>query len=291
MKMKIIVYFLLLSAGFTSCQAKFSREIPEKKDLLYESRDLEIVEMILQRYAGEGESGTGELVAEIGRQFLETPYVGHTLEKGDTEKLVINLRELDCTTFAENCLALARTAQMRKPNFGKFAKELEKIRYREGVRDGYASRLHYFSDWIYDNEKKKVVKDVSRGIAHLLMPNQVNFMTTHPANYPLLKDNPAVIAEIAAIEKEISGRMTWFIPKDKVSVLEGELKNGDILGLTTGIEGLDVSHVVIALRIDGHIRFIHASSKEKKVVISEETLEEYLKKSKMTTGIMVARPV
>ena len=85
--------------------------------------------------------------------------------------------------------------------------------------------------------------------------------------------------------------MTWFIPKDKVSVLEGELKNGDILGLTTGIEGLDVSHVVIALRIDGHIRFIHASSKEKKVVISEETLEEYLKKSKMTTGIMVARPV
>ncbi len=289
--MNRFITFVLLGILCSSCQARPSVLGSEDDAIVYVSRDREIAQQVFDRFAGERKEETGALLVKIARFFLETPYVANTLEKGDTEKLVINLREMDCTTFAENCLALARTVQMKKPGFDKFTGELEKIRYRDGLRNGYNSRLHYFSDWIFDNDQKKMVRSVSQEISHMMMPNQVNFMSTHPGSYPWLKDNPGLIAGISAQEKEISNRMTFFIPKDKVGEVEAHLQDGDIIGITTGIEGLDVSHVVIALRIKDRIGFIHASSLENKVVVSAETLEDYLLHSKMATGIMVARPL
>ncbi len=283
--------FILLCILCTSCQARPSAMLPENGGILHNERDREIAEAVFSRFADERKEATGALVVKIALFFLETPYVANTLEKGDTEKLVINLREMDCSTFAENCLALARTVQMKRPDFRKFTVELENIRYRGGIRNGYVSRLHYFSDWIYDNDQKKVVRSVSQDISHMLVPNQVNFMSTHPGSYPQLKKNPGLIAGIAEQEKEISNRMTWFIPKDKLAEAGENLQDGDIIGITTGIEGLDVSHVVIAWRNNGRLCFIHASSKENKVVTSAETLGEYLLHSKLSTGVMVARPL
>jgi len=254
-------------------------------------QDREIAEQFFSQTAGLRGLSTGELVVKAGKFLLGTPYVGQTLEVSDSEKLVINLRELDCTTFAENCLALARTLRMKKPEFDDFARQLQFIRYRDGIRNGYPSRLHYFSDWIYDNNRKKTVKDMSQEIAHTLIPNLVNFMTTHKKNYPALTNNPDFMSTMAGLEAEISGRMTWFIPKNNLPEFEDKLNDGDILGITTDIEGLDISHVVVALRIDGRIRFIHASSTERKVVISDEPLFDYLSRSKMSSGIMVARPL
>jgi len=230
-------------------------------------------------------------MVKVGTFFLGTPYVAHTLELGKDEKMVINLRELDCTTFVENCLALTRTISSGKADFGHFVKELEYIRYRNGIRNGYPSRLHYFSDWIYENEQKKIVLNVSRDIAHTIMPNRVSFMSTHPESYPVLIGDLQMIREIADKEKEISERMTWYVPKSSVEKIEGQLKDGDIIAFTTHIEGLDISHVCIAVMKDGHIKFLHASSKSNKVILSEGTLEEYLMGSKMASGIMVARPL
>ncbi len=229
------------------------------------------------------------LMLHIGRFLMETPYVAHTLEINETEQLVVNLREMDCTTFAENCLALSRTFQSKKHTLEKFTSELQKIRYRNGKITDYTSRIHYFSDWIYDNSKKKVVNDISKEIAETIFPNSVSFMSTHPDSYKQLKDNPDFTAQIAAQEKEISARKVYYIPEEKLASVESKLRDGDIVGITTNIKGLDISHVGILVQQAGRIHLMHASSLAMKVVISENTLEDYLFNSKSATGIMVVR--
>jgi len=291
MILKRLFFICIVGLIFVSCTRSQSFAPVPEKDFIMKPQDRQIFEQIVRQCGNDLNLETGDLVIKIGRFFLETPYVANTLEAGDTEKLVINLRELDCTTYAENCLALARTLQLKNPGFDNFARQLQHIRYRDGIRNGYPSRLHYFSDWIFNNDQKKCVKSVSKEIAHTLVPNQVNFMTTHPDSYPALQKNTDFITEMARQETEISQRMTWFIPENKLAEVEDKIKDGDIIGITTNIEGLDISHVVIALRINGRIRFIHASSKAMKVEISDETLEDYLLHSKMASGVMVARPL
>ncbi|MDX1283872.1 MAG: DUF1460 domain-containing protein, partial [Draconibacterium sp.] len=205
-------------------------------------------------------------------------------------QLVINLRELDCTTFAENCLAISKTIQSKNPSFEEFTKQLQRIRYRNGTIDGYPSRVHYFSDWIYENDKKNLVKHISEEIAGIPYPNQPDFMSTHPDSYEQLKANPELIPIIAEQEKAISEREYFYIPEENLAEFEKDLTDGDIVGITTRIEGLDISHVGILVRKAGRIHLMHASSKAEKVILSEETLEEYLLNSKTATGIMVARP-
>jgi hypothetical protein len=291
MILKRLLIVLTAWLSIVSCIRSQSSVSVPGKDYILNPHDREIFEKIVNQFGNERKPETGDLLIKIARFFLETPYVANTLEAGDSEKMVINLRELDCTTFAENCLALARTLQHKNPGFDDFAKQLQFIRYRDGIREEYPSRLHYFSDWIFNNDEKKCVKSVSKEIAHTLVPNQVNFMTTHPDSYPALLKNQAFISEIARQESEISQRMTWFIPENKLSEVENKIRDGDIIGIKTNIQGLDISHVVIALRIHGRVHFIHASSKEMKVVISDETLEDYLLHSKLASGIMVARPL
>ena len=228
---------------------------------------------------------------KAGTFFKETPYVASTLEvTPEEEKLVVNLREMDCTTFAENCMAIARTVRSGNANFEQFTSELQKIRYRDGKINGYPSRLHYFSDWIYNNDQKKLVDDVSKEIAETPYPLKVNFMSTHPESYIQLKDS-TLIPIIAKQEKEISSRKMFYIPENKITEVEDKLMDGDIAGITTNINGMDIMHVVILVRQGKHMHLLHASSAAEKVILSDETLEEYLFKNKRATGIMVARPL
>ena len=74
------------------------------------------------------------------------------------EKLIVNVSGFDCTTFVETVLALAKCAAAGKLSRSEFRKNLKLIRYRQGKIDGYSSRLHYFTDWLSDNEKKKILK-------------------------------------------------------------------------------------------------------------------------------------
>lgn len=50
---------------------------------------------------------TGNAMLKYGLNFLKTPYVAHTLEVNEEEKLVVNFDEVDCTTFVEYVLALS----------------------------------------------------------------------------------------------------------------------------------------------------------------------------------------
>jgi len=287
--MRTLLYTLSAFLFFAFSPDK-NQETGKNQIIIFQPKDKEILEQIFKNFRHDTNTPVPELVVEIGKFFKETPYVANTLES-ETEQLVINLREMDCTTFAENCLALSRTINSGELSFEKFTSELKKIRYRNGKLNGYPSRLHYFSDWIYDNDRKGTIKSVSKEIAGIPYENKVNFMSTHPESYSHLKNNPELISDLTAQENLITNREAYYIPEEKISEFEKKLKQGDIVGLTTGVEGLDITHVGILIRAAGRIHLMHASSKANKVIISEETLEEYLLNSKTVTGIMVARPL
>ena len=232
----------------------------------------------------------GALMINIGKYFLGFPYVNNTLETEDEETLIINLREFDCFTFVENVVVLARLINEDKYAFEDYAAALERIRYRDGLLKGYSSRLHYFSDWIFDNEKKRIVKDITGEIGGKPFHKEINFMTTHRGNYCWL-NNDKSYREMRVVEKNLSGRSLYHIQKAELRRLENAIEDGDLIAATTGIEGLDVVHVGLAVRVRGRIHLLHASEVKKKVVISDDTLYQYLSKRKNMKGIMVGRVI
>lgn len=232
----------------------------------------------------------GDVIAAIGKSFIGTEYVAHSLEKGKTETLVIDLTGLDCTIFLENDLVFARCIKEKKTTFEDYEKELTKIRYRDGKIDQYPSRLHYFSDWIFNNEAKGIVKNISKEIGGESLKFNVDFMSTHPDSYVQLKNNPDFIPIIRKQEESINSREYFYIPKEKVALVEKGIHNGDLIAITSNVKGLDINHVGIAVKMDdGRIHFMHAPNVGYKVQITEIPLADYLKKIKTDTGIIVLR--
>ena len=231
-----------------------------------------------------------EIISEIGRSFLNTEYKAFTLEQVGKEQLVIHLTGLDCTTFLENTLTISRCIKKQKTSFEDYQNELTNIRYRDGKLNGYPSRLHYFSDWIYNNSKKGIVKDVTKEIGGKPIKFNVFFMSKNPDKYKKLTESPEFIPLIAKQEKEINKRKYYYIPKENVSTIEDKIQNGDLIAITTNLPGLDVGHVGIAVKeSDGRIHFLHAPLSGSKVQISEKPLPEYLAAIKKHTGIIVLR--
>ena len=229
-----------------------------------------------------------DLILEIGKSFLGTPYVEKTLELSGEEKLVINLMGLDCTTYLESIVALAQTIREREFSFEGFEEKLEYLRYLNGQNTGYPSRLHYFSDWIYENQQKGLLKDITQEIGGESYPNQPTFMSENPRFYPQLADL-TLVEKLKEREALIKTRPYFFIPKEKFQQLESKLETGDLIAITTPLKNLDIVHVGFAVRQNGRIHLMHASSVSKKVEISTLPLSDYLLGNKSQSGIMVSR--
>lgn len=258
------------------------------KEVIYEKEDSLIVQSYLQQFSDSINKTTGTLIAETGLFFLNAPYVASTLEGYSPEKLVVNLRSLDCTTFLESVVALTLTLK-QQGDFEKYVHNLEMLRYRDGIRDGYLSRLHYFSEWIVNNQKKGVIKNVTNKMKGKKIYFNLNFMSTHYQAYEALAANVAWIPSIQKTEEYLRSTPFFYLPKTEVSKESGMIENGDLIAITTAIEGLDISHVGIAYKKGGVVRLMHASSAEKKVVISTISLADYLASNKKQTGIIVLR--
>ena len=232
-----------------------------------------------------------EVIIAIAKSFIGTDYAPNTLEKGEKENLVIHLTGLDCYTFLESSLVLARCIKEGKTSFQNYENELMKIRYRNGMIDEYPSRLHYFSDWLYDMNKRGIGKDITKEIGGVPYNEKIDFMTTHVNSYKQLKNNPKFVEEIAKIEKQISSRKYYYVPQDKIADVENKIESGDIIGITTNVPGLDIAHTGIAIRMDdGRIHLLHAPNVGYKVQITEKPLADYIKGNKKQTGIMVLQP-
>jgi hypothetical protein len=232
----------------------------------------------------------GDVVAVMGLLFAGTPYVAHSLEADGPEHLVVNLRGFDCVTFIESTLALSRCIKANTDTLESYKRQLQFIRYRAGVIDEYPSRLHYFSDWIDDNQRKGVVRNVTQALGGVRYPKEIKFMSTHPSAYRQLS-SPIHLRVIKGWEKEIHKRAHYFVSKDQIASIETQIHDGDIIAITTAMDGLDVSHTGLAMRLEGALRYVHAPLSKGVVQVSQQSLVDYLMASKSRTGIMVARPL
>jgi hypothetical protein len=250
------------------------------------------LDLTLQLLAQFSDSTTSldEWVQKIGLAYLNTPYVEKTLEVEGDEPLVINLTGLDCTTYLESVVTLARLSQQGRFTFEDYQKELEFLRYRNGRRNHYPSRLHYFSDWIYENQQKGILRDITAEIGGIPYQNRPGFMSANPQYYPQLAKKEFV-AQIKRQEDSIATRLYHYIPKSRVQALEKGIKPGDLIAITISMQNLDIAHVGFAVEQAGRIHLLHASSKSKKVEVSALPLSDYLQGNKSQSGIMVCRLV
>ena len=240
----------------------------------------------------------GDVLARIGERFIDTPYEPHTLELSGPERLVINLETLDCVTFVENVLVLARLAWSRPPEAlvdldrfqAAYRRELTGVRYRSGVLDGYPSRLHYFSEWIADNEAMGLVDGISEELGGVADPSPIDFMSTHPDAYRQLAD-PGVLQSITDTEARLAGVQRHYIPAPDIPAREHLIQDGDIIAATSTVPGLDIAHTGIAVRRGGVLRLLHAPLIGSHVQLSDDSLADRIRRIDGQDGIMVARPL
>ncbi|MEZ4724104.1 MAG: DUF1460 domain-containing protein [Candidatus Kapaibacterium sp.] len=233
----------------------------------------------------------GDIVVKVGTELIGVPYVGGTLDNDKVESCTIELNKLDCVTFFEVSLAIADVLTTEdNPKFNDLYDRIEYTRYRDGVIDGYESRLHYTSDWILDNIEKGVVEDITEDLNGVPLKLKVYFMSKNSDKYPKLKNNKQLIDKIRQIEADINKNSLFYIPKDNVHDILEDLENGDIIGFVTSIDGLDYGHIGIVNKEDGTSRLMHASTTAKKVVL-DTTIDEYIDGVSKFVGITVLRPI
>ena len=217
-------------------------------------------------------------MSAIARAMLGTPYVAHTLE-GDIEMLTVNMAQVDCTTFVEVVASLARTAAHRG-SWRDFINALEEIRYRNGVMNGYGSRLHYISEWSVDNGMRGVLKEISREAPrNNYIVKTIDFMTRHRENYAALADS-AEFERIKGVESGLRGHRFCYIKARDIASKEIDawLKDGDIVAFVSTLPDLDVTHLGLIVDEGGTKKVLHASSRQKEVVLSSESLAEFVKR-------------
>jgi hypothetical protein len=242
----------------------------------------------------------GPATARVGELAIGTPYVANTLEEylragGNPrapEPLTLSLTRFDCVTLVESCLALARaTRASRKPTWTQFGREVERMRYRNGERRGYTSRLHYFSEWITDGQRRGLLRDLGPSLGAVDDARPLRFMTEHRASYAALA-NDAVFADIATMERGLDGQARKLIPTDRIADVSEGIQTGDVLAFATAIPGLDVTHAAMAYRDQSNtLRVLHAPLSGGAVEVSTRTLPEYVAAIRRSTGILVARPL
>jgi hypothetical protein len=242
----------------------------------------------------------GRAAVRVGEQAIGTPYVANTLEAylkeggsaTSTEPLTLSLTRFDCVTLVESSLAVARVARAGgAPTWERFAREVERMRYRDGTRGDYASRLHYFSDWIADGERRGLLRDLGAELGGVEDTRQLRFMTEHRASYAALADD-GILQVIAAAERRLDGRARRVVPTARIAAVSDRIQTGDVLAFATSIPGLDVSHSALAYRdAKGVLRVLHAPLSGGSVEVTRSTLPEYVAAIRRATGILIARPL
>lgn len=240
----------------------------------------------------------GERVCTVGRAQVGTPYASFTLEIDDrVEAPSVNLNGLDCWTFFETSLAFARMLEEPRDQWtpATMLHFIELDRYRDGRCTGeYLSRLHYLEDWLYDNDRRGLVKDMSRSLGGVRVPHEATEMSAGWREYRYLRSDPSLLGPLRNMELHVTGLPLYEIPKSRVPSIEPKLRDGDIIGVTSREGGLySTAHVGLAYRdAAGVLHFMHASSPHNygRVVV-DDRLSNYLNRYRSDAGIIVGRPL
>ncbi len=277
---KIFLFFSVL-IGSQLCLAQ---------EMVFNESDQERLDELV---AKQGANSSFENISEIGTSFLGSPYVAHTIEGFQNEPLVLNFSAFDCTTFVENSLSLyhlqyenLEVVATEENHLKTYAQLLEDIRYRNRERAGYTSRLHYFTEWIQNNEKKGYVFDITEDLGGSTIEKTLDFMSSHRSSYSALEDD-RIFEDWVEIEKELNPMRFAVLGLDAIKT--AAIEEGDIIAFATNIDGLDVTHTGIAIEKNKKIHLLHASSSGS-VVISKKPLYKFAQGINRCTGIIIVRP-
>lgn len=283
MKTLIILIFSILSFGLSAHAAP---EVIFRN----EAADTSRINSILIDAAARDFASSGQCVDYIARRFVGTPYAEATLEH-QPETLVVNLDSLDCTTFVETVLALAYTVGERRTSWRDFVYNLRKLRYRNGEVDGYASRLHYISDWIVDNIHRGNITDATRLFPKVsYIVRTLDFMSSNRDKYPALADDN-VFKRIRNVEIGYRSHRFPYVKTADLGYREtvGAMRPGDAVALVSSLKNLDVAHMGFIVFVDGVPHLLHASSAEGRVVISDRDVQSLLRRNRRFQGLRFIR--
>lgn len=215
--------------------------------------------------------------------FLGQRYEAGTLDVNKDESLVINLNGMDCITFVEYAMAMESC-----PDEACIASAVLNMRYRNGQLTDYSSRLHYLSEWLFQLLGNGPYSEILGDGEHCFEP-ELNFMSTHPHLYSALQKNSQMVKAIASAETGFNAKKIGFPYFSRTSFKRADLKHGDILAFKSKTKGLDFDHVGFAVRDGNQMKLLHASLEKKQVVISNETVFDYLNRVKKYDGVVVIR--
>lgn len=277
MKKWFLFYFLLCYSITLAAQPQYTR-----------SDSLKVVRLLkMGKTFGQDEN----LMIRFARELKGLPYVGKTLDRNVNERLVVNLRQMDCTTYVENVLALAICTRKGLTTFRDFCRQLQLIRYRQG-HVSYTDRLHYFSAWIEDNTRLGFVREVQAPNPPFtaVQTLRINYMSHHPHLYPMLVKHPGWVKGIAEMEQELNGLTYSYIPKQEIAddtLFRSTIHDGDIIVIITSRDGLDTSHIGIAVWHADGLHMLNASTVHGRIVEEPMLLKTYMKRHPSQVGIRI----
>lgn len=235
------------------------------------------------------EQPLGAIMQAVGLQFLDKPYVAGMLDEDMDETLVVDLDGYDCVTFVESVLALSRGIADEDYSYEGFTGRIQEQRYRDGVLDGYCSRLHYFTEWVANNEERGLVEDISRSVGGERFEVGFDFMSENRESYPQIATSDSLFEGMRAVEADLAELEVYHMPEATIHEAYDDLQAGDVIAITTDIPGLDVAHTGLVYRDeDGSVGLLHASL-DNGVIVSPD-LQTYVQNNARQVGIVVARP-
>lgn len=240
----------------------------------------------------------GTRTATFGKALCGTPYENYTLEIDDRiESPSVNFEALDCWTFYEVSLAMARLVKNPPSTWSREAllHYIELERYRDGRCDGtYVSRMHHLEEVFADNERRGLGRNVTSSLGGIPLRRQVKYMQTRTAvrSSRYLRNDPSMVPEMAKIENRISALPVTYIPNAKVASIESKIQDGDVLAIVTNWHSTYTSHVGLAKREGATCRFTHASSARSKGrgCLIDARISQYLREKSTNIGLIVFRP-
>jgi hypothetical protein len=236
---------------------------------------------------GQKDSYTQQIIRTID-SLIGKSYKSGTLEINESESLVTNMNEFDCVTFVETVTALSVCGENRENYSVCFTNELKKMRYKNGKIDGYTSRLHFFSSWIIQNGRGLYYNDITKKLGGEPLNRNVNLMSSNRELYPKLNDKNLI--EIKKYESELSNTTFYYIPKNKIKDIERKIPNGSLIAFVSKNETIIIAHTGFSYNKANKVTLAHASSDNKKAVITSNSLFEYTKSVDSFVGIIILEP-
>ncbi len=268
----------------------------------------QVFQEVYAQVKDDADLSMNELVSKIALQFLGTEYVGGTLER-EPERLLVFLDKTDCILFVEQCTAFALTVKGKsiqqfgdgqsfilrakpsvidaKPSYELLLHNIQQMRYRLGVIDGYASRVHYTSEWFLQNQTNGLMHEITADLGGVNHPQTFNYMSRHHEAYRQLQNDSVACVRIAQMEAMLEANGPYYyLTHDQLTdpAIMSKIQDGDIITFMDTHEGLDLAHVALAYNLYGSMHFIHASFNGRCVMVEPRTLEQYA-----LNGIRVVR--